>query len=162
MNSLLKEKIGIGRLSQAFRRLGVVEASRFFVQAIRLLLCGLMGVILLCLTGGIVKTFIDLHLLFSEEVEVASRRILIDILILLAVVEIFKTTFTYFTEGRVKVTYIVDTVLVVMLSEVITLWFKGGEMLPYLALALLLSALGLIRVIAIRFSPTSPERIREH
>lgn len=146
-------------ISQTMKGVGVAEISRFFVQAVRVLLCGLIGVILLGLAGGIVKTFWDLRLLFHEEVEVALRRMLIDILILLAVIEIFKTAFTYFTEGRVKVTYIVDTVLVVMLSEAITLWFKGGEMLPYLSLALILGALGLIRVVAIRFSPTSNGRM---
>ena len=48
-------------------------------------------------------------------------------MILLAVVEVFKTTVTYFSEGRVKVTFIVDTILVVMLTEIISLWFKEAD-----------------------------------
>lgn len=39
---------------------------------------------------------------------------------LLALVGVFKTTVTYFRKGRVKVTFIVATILVVMLTVVIS------------------------------------------
>ncbi|MFY9271032.1 MAG: phosphate-starvation-inducible PsiE family protein [Candidatus Manganitrophaceae bacterium] len=146
------------QMIEAMKQVGQVDLTRYFMNIMRGLLSLLIAVTLVGLTGGLIKTAIDLRLLFHEEVEVALRQILIDILILLAVVEIFRTTLTYFSEGRVKVTFIIDTVLVVMLSEVITLWFKGGELLPYFSLILLLVTLGLMRIIAIRFSPTALER----
>ena len=61
---------------------------------------------------------------------------------------------SYFSEGRVRVTFIVDTVLVVMLTEVISQWFTGGDWQKLGILALLLTTLGLVRVVAVRFSPT--------
>jgi uncharacterized membrane protein (DUF373 family) len=131
-----------------------MEASQWFVKGLKAVLSLLMGVILISLLGGVIKVAWDLHLFWSEELEVVLRRILIDALIVLAVVEVFRTVLAYFTEGRVKVTFIVDTVLVVMLTEVISLWFKGGSWETFGAIVLLLIALGGMRVIAIRYSPT--------
>jgi hypothetical protein len=49
------------------------------------------------------------------------------ILSLLTVVEVVKTTFTYCPDGRVRVTFIMDSVLVVMFTEVISRWFTSGD-----------------------------------
>ena len=108
-----------------------------------------------------IKTFLDLRLLFDNPVEVALRHVIVDTLILLAVVEVFKTTLTYFTEGRVKVTFIVDTILVVMLTEVISQWFKGGAILQLAVLGGILVTLAVIRILAVRCSPTQGDSLRE-
>jgi uncharacterized membrane protein (DUF373 family) len=55
---------------------------------------------------------------------------------------VFKTCVTYLTEGRVKVTFIVDTILVVMLTEVISQWFKDGDLIRLAALGGFYSSLG--------------------
>ena len=97
-----------------------MDLAAWWIKGIKLVLSLLILTILLALTGGVIKTLLDLTLLLHNPVEVALRQIIIDTLILLAVVEVFKTTLTYFSEGRVKVTFIVDTILVVMLTEVIS------------------------------------------
>jgi len=50
----------------------------------------LLLTILLALTDGVMKTLLDLTLLFHNPLEVALRQIVIDTLVLLAVVEVFK------------------------------------------------------------------------
>jgi len=134
-----------------------VDVTAWWIKGIKLVLSLLILTILLALTGGVVKTLIDLKLLLNNPVEVALRQIIIDTLILLAVVEVFKTTLTYFSEGRVKVTFIVDTILVVMLTEVISEWFKGVPIDQFAILGAILLALAAIRVLAVRFSPTLGE-----
>jgi len=134
-----------------------VDVTAWWIKGIKLVLSLLILTILLALTGGVVKTLIDLKLLLNNPVEVALRQIIIDTLILLAVVEVFKTTLTYFSEGRVKVTFIVDTILVVMLTEVISEWFKGVPIDQFAILGAILLALAAIRVLAVRFSPTQGE-----
>ena len=57
------------------------------------------------------------------------------------------------SEGRVRVTFIIDTVLVVMLTEVISRWFTGGEWHQFAILGGILLTLGLIRIVAVRYSP---------
>ena len=128
-----------------------------WMRGIRLVLSFLILTILLALAGGVVKTFLDLGLLLHDPVEVALRHIIVDTLLLLAVVEVFKTTLTYFSEGRVKVTFIVDTILVVMLTEVISEWFKGVHLNEFAVLGVVLLTLALIRVLAVRFSPAQGE-----
>ena len=114
--------------------------------------------LLMALTGGVLKTFWDIRLLLDHEVEIALRQVIVDTLILLAVVEVLKTTLTYFSEGRVKVTFIVDTILVVMLTEVISQWFKGGDWQALVVLGGILLTLGAVRVLAVRWSPTQTTR----
>jgi uncharacterized membrane protein (DUF373 family) len=130
-----------------------MDVPQLSVKGLKGVLSLLMGIILLALLGGVAKTAWDLHLFWAEALEVALRRIIIDTLILLAVVEVFRTLLAYLIEGRVKVTFIVDTVLVVMLTEVISLWFKGGTWERFGSIVLLILALGILRVIAVRYSP---------
>jgi uncharacterized membrane protein (DUF373 family) len=129
------------------------DFTRIWMRGIRLVLSLLILTILIALTGGVGKTFLDTRLLLHSPVEVALRQIIVDTLLLLALVEVFKTTVTYFSEGRVKVTFIVDTILVVMLTEVISQWFKGGDLTQLGVLGVILLALGAMRVLAVRCSP---------
>jgi uncharacterized membrane protein (DUF373 family) len=131
-----------------------IDMTAWWTKSIKFVLSFLILTILLALTGGVIKTLLDLKLLLHNPVEVALRQIIIDTLILLAVVEVFKTTLTYFSEGRVKVTFIVDTILVVMLTEVISEWFKVVHVEQFAILGVILLALAAIRVLAVRFSPT--------
>jgi len=135
--------------------------TNFWVKGVKLVLSLLILTILLALAGGVLRTFMDLRLLWDNPVEVALRHVIVDTLILLAVVEVFKTTLTYFTEGRVKVTFIVDTILVVMLTEVISQWFKGGNLPQLAVLGGILVTLAVIRVLAVRCSPTQGDSLRE-
>lgn len=135
--------------------MGFQGMARLYNRAFRGLLSLLVGSILLCFFAGIIKTLLDFRLLLSHSLESAFHSLLIDFLLLLAAVEIHKTTVTYLARGRVKVTYIIDTVLIVMLSEVITLWFKGAPPIQCMMLALILFTLVIVRVITIRLSPAS-------
>ena len=148
-------------LAQTLEEAAVVDLTKFWMRGVKLVLSLLILTILAALAGGVVKTFLDLKLLLSHPVEVALRQVLIDTLILLAVVEVFKTTLTYFSEGRVKVTFIVDTILVVMLTEVIAQWFKGGSLIHLAVLGGILLTLGAMRVLAVRFSPVHGDVCRE-
>lgn len=131
-----------------------LDPTRLFVKAIKAVLSLLLGLILLTLLVGIVAIGAELQHVATDSVDHVLQRVLIGILMLLAVVEVFRTTLAYLTEGRVKVTFIVDTILVVMLTEVIVLWLKGGAWQPFLVLLTVIMALGGVRILAIRFSPT--------
>ena len=133
------------------------DPTAAWMRGIKLVLSLLILTILLALAGGVAKTFLDLGMLLHHPLEVALRHIIVDTLLLLAVVEVFKTTLTYFSEGRVKVTFIVDTILVVMLTEVISEWFKGVRLNEFAVLGAILLTLALIRVLAVRFSPAHGE-----
>jgi uncharacterized membrane protein (DUF373 family) len=130
------------------------DFTRVWEAGTRFILSLLTLTILIGLAGGVVKTFLDLRLLLSTDLEIALRHIIVDALTLLAVVEVLRTTLTYCSDGRVRVTFIVDTVLVVMLTEVISRWFTGGEWHQFAILGGIVITLGLMRIVAIRYSPT--------
>ena len=129
------------------------NVTRYLVKGMKLILNLLIVTILATLLVGVVKAFVDLWSIFHVPVEQVLRQAIVSSLLLLAVVEVFKTCLTYLTEGRVKVTYIVDTILVVMLTEVISQWFKDGDLIRLAALGGILIVLGGMRILAVRWSP---------
>lgn len=137
-----------------WRRLSRLDLLEIWNRCMKGVLSLVMVTLLIALTGGALKTLWELRLLIDHSAEVVLRQVIVNTLMLLALVEVFKTTVTYFREGRVKVTFIVDTILVVMLTEVISQWFKGGDWQPLTALLGILVILSVVRVMAVRWSPT--------
>ncbi len=135
---------------------GSSELTLLWEKGTQVVLSLLIVTILVGLAGGVMKTFIGLRLLLTADIDLGLRHLIVNTLMLLAVVEVLKTTLAYFSEGRVRVTFIVDTVLVVMLTEVISQWFTGGDWQRLGILAIILMTLGVIRVLAVRFSPAQP------
>ena len=144
---------GVTALGKTF----AIDMSQFWLQGVKVILSLLIVTILTALAGGVLMTFVGLELLFSQPLEIVLRQVIINTLILLAIVEVLKTTLTYFSEGRVKVTFIVDTILVVMLTEVISQWFKEAHLMQWGILGGIILTLALTRVVAVQWSPTKTE-----
>lgn len=99
----------------------------------------------------------DLQLVWRLGANKGFRQILVDALTILAFVEVFRTAMAYFVEGRVKVTYIIDTVLVTVLTEVLAFWFRDMDTFPITMVIALVLSLTLARILAIHFSPNRTE-----
>jgi len=128
-------------------------AFKIFEGAGRLTVSLLIIVILITITWAVFRVLADLGNTFNQSITDALKVVMTDSLTILALLEVFRTTLTYFFEGRVKVTYIIDTVLVVILTEVMAFWFKDIKYYKILlAIALVLSLI-VARILAIRFSP---------
>lgn len=113
----------------------------------------LIFVIFLSIAGGLIKTVIDLKGLLAQSVEAASRQVLINILIIFALIEVLRTALSYLSDRRVRVTFIIDTVLIVMLNEIMSFWFKGGNINSFIILMTSIIVLIGARIVAIRYSP---------
>ncbi len=133
------------------------DLTHVWMKGIKVVLSLLIVTILLGLAGGVFRIFLNLQTLFSHPIEQAMRHLIVDTLMILAIVEVFKTTLTYFSEGRVKVTFIVDTILVVMLTEIISKWFSEAPTSQWMTLGGILLVLGIIRIVAVQWSPTKSE-----
>ncbi len=130
-----------------------LKLTKFFEASARAILSLLIVAILLGILGGVIYTFYDMrHVLDLEFLDVL-RRVLIDVLTILAMVEVLRTALAYFTEGRVKVTYIIDTVIVSVLTEVMAFWYKEMEWQEVAMVIALVLSLAMVRIIAVRFSP---------
>ena len=137
------------------------DLTQFWMKGIKAVLSLLIMTILAGLAGGVLRVFMNLEALFTEPLEQVFRQLIVDTLIILAIVEVFKTTVTYFSEGRVKVTFIVDTILVVMLTEVISKWFSEAPPEQWVTLGGILVVLAIIRVVAVQWSPTRAEPLTD-
>lgn len=146
-----REREGVVR--QALVRMLAFDPSQLWNRLTRLSLSLLIVTIQIAFICGVGRTLLDIPLMFQSALEVGLRQVIVDALILLAVVEVLKTTLTYFSAGRVKVTFIVDTILVVMLTEVISEWFQGADPFRFAMLGGILLVLAVTRVVAVRFSP---------
>lgn len=135
-----------------------LNVSRFFEMSARVVLSFLIVAILITILAGIGCTFYDLRLIFQQSYHSAFKTIIVDMLTVLAIVEVLRTALAYFSEGRVKVTYIIDTVIVTILTEVMAFWYKEMEWQEVGMIILLVLSLACIRIIAVRFSP---RRVRE-
>jgi uncharacterized membrane protein (DUF373 family) len=130
-----------------------LRLTRFFEMSARALLSLLVTAILLAILGGVVYTFYDLRLMLRLDFLSALKTIMVDLLTVLALVEVLRTALAYFSEGRVKVTYIIDTVIVTVLTEVMAFWYKEMEWQEVAMVISLVLSLALVRIIAVRFSP---------
>lgn len=135
-----------------------LKLSRFFEVSARALLCLLIIAILLAILAGVIYTFYDIRLIFQTDFHGAFKAIMVDMLTVLAIVEVLRTALAYFSEGRVKVTYIIDTVMVTVLTEVMAFWYREMKWEKVTMVIALVLSLALVRIIAVRFSP---RRLRE-
>jgi uncharacterized membrane protein (DUF373 family) len=129
-----------------------------FDRGIQILLCFLLLAVLGGIAIGVIRIFMDLFrvsgiILSETELPLGFKGMLIDTLGVLAMVEVYRTAMTYFLEGRVKVTYIIDTVLVATLTEMLAFWYKEVQESRMAVLLALVVVLMLLRILAIRFSP---------
>ena len=130
-----------------------LKLTKFFEISARALLTLLIVAIQLAILAGIIRTFYDMRLLVRTDFLAATRAVLVDILTVLALVEVLRTALAYFSEGRVKVTYIIDTVIVTVLTEVMAFWYKKPEWDEIAMVIALVLSLAFVRIIAVRFSP---------
>lgn len=135
----------------------VYWANYLFDKGQVLLLMVLLLGILIALGGSAIHTLIDAVTTLTHFADGAIKeqipKLLSDVLVTMALIEVFHTAQAYLREGRVRVSYIIDTVLVAVLSEVIAFWhidFTREKMTMLLALVVTLM---FVRIMAIRFSP---------
>jgi len=132
-------------------------ANNTFEVAVRIILSVLIIVLLAAMFLMVLKTAFMLDDYQGSSVHEITNIMIVNALLILAVLEVFRTTLTYFSEGRVKVTYIIDTVIVVVLTEVMVFWFKNIEYQRLIMVIALVLALVAARIMTIRFSPAKEE-----
>lgn len=121
------------------------------------ILTGLL-IIVLCawmLVGGIamVRALGDT---FDGSWAAAAEHTIINSLVLLALLEVIRTLQAYLKLGRVRVTFILDTALVVLIGELMGLWFREYAPEKVLLGLGVIVTLVVLRIVTVKFSPESP------
>lgn len=120
------------------------------------ILTGLLIVVLCAwmLVGGI-NMVLALGNAFGSGWASAAEHMIINALILLALLEVIRTLQAYLKLGRVRVTFILDTALVVLISELMGLWFREYAPEKVLLGLGVIVTLVVLRIVTAKFSPES-------
>lgn len=137
------------------------NSSVWIATIIRIVLNVLLLIIVGALIIGVIKAGADLVRSIHEPLHQILQTILLDTVFILALTELTLTLLGYLKDGRVHVRYIIDTVLVIMLNELVTLWFAGATLDKVIGLSLIITVLGGMRFAAIRFAPEHIKRTEE-
>ena len=74
-------------------------------------------------------------------------------LLLLALLEVIRTLQAYLVLGRVRVTFIIDTALVMLIGELMGLWFREYAPQKVLLSLAVITTLAALRILTARYSP---------
>jgi uncharacterized membrane protein (DUF373 family) len=131
------------------------DAITFFNQVMDCFFKLLIFFVVLVLTVGLARLFWEVwHIMAVSELKEAFGFTVTNMLTFFIILELFKSLVDYFREHRLKLTFIVDATLVFILREVmIGLYQHQAVALQIAALALLALVLGIVRTLAIIYSP---------
>lgn len=132
-----------------------LKLTVFFSTFIRIALNALLILICIALLVGIYKSGIDLYRSLNKPLETILQTMLLDTVFIVALVEIAITVLGYLKDGRVHVRYIVDTILIIMLNEIVTLWFSHPKLQDMIGISIIVLTLAAIRVSVTKFAPSN-------
>lgn len=147
---LVQEAVARGRdASEAWLNL----AGRIYPALVRTLTGATILVLCLWMLSGAINMLRDLHRALAGNWATIAEHTIVNSLIQLALLEVIRTLQAYLQLGRVRVTFILDTALVVLIGELMGLWFR--EYAPEkVALGIgVILVLVILRIVTARFSP---------
>ncbi|MEJ2691739.1 MAG: phosphate-starvation-inducible PsiE family protein [Candidatus Thiodiazotropha sp.] len=140
---------------QASREQPLLNPSLFNLIT-RYLVSGLILALGLWIVGGIYHLAHQLILAVESDWGDHAEKMIIDAVILLAILELIRTLQSYLALGRVKVTLILDAALVVLIGELISLWYRAYTTREVLLSLGVIVILTLLRIVTVKYSPEIP------
>jgi uncharacterized membrane protein (DUF373 family) len=139
--------------SQNPQFLAFILSPNFYGLMVRVLIGLLMMGLSLWLLTGLFSLMEHLWLAVTGEWGHEAEKIIIDVVIILAILELVRTLQSYLELGRVKVTLILDAALVVLIGELISLWYRDYTATEVILSMGVITMLTLLRIITVKFSP---------
>jgi uncharacterized membrane protein (DUF373 family) len=113
--------------------------------------------IILALLLGVARIFLDLRGVYrSATIDEGFNLLVTNILSMFIVIELLRSILDYFEIHRLRITFIIDGALVFILREImIGIYQHRMEAFEIFSLSVLLLVIGIIRTLAIVYSPKS-------
>ena len=132
----------------------MIDHAGFFKKVTDSIVIIILYILLLALIAGMLRILLDIRIISVDSLEGGFRQIVNSVLSLFIVIEFFKTFADYSKHERIKLTYITDaTILIVMREITVGLYSQSFGYQMIIALSVLMLVLGLLRVLAVRYSP---------
>jgi len=116
-----------------------------------------MIAIYLWMAYGFINLLVNLYYAYPDNWSHGAEKMIKDTVIILASLELIRVFQAYLLMGRVKVTFILDVALVVLIGELISLWYKEYSMNEVFMSVFVVSVLVGLRIITTRYSPDCGE-----
>ena len=130
-----------------------VFTDTVYPSLVRVLTGALIVVLGLWMGAGIVQMLLGLRNIFTQSWTGIAEHTIVSALIMLALLEVIRTLQSYLTLGRVRVTFILDTALVVLIGELMGLWFREYAPEKVLLGLGVIVTLVVLRIVTARYSP---------
>lgn len=137
----------------------MISHDKIFDTVIRSVTYSILYILLIALIVGVLKIFVSIALIIFEVFEgnfihIDFIAVVVSVLTVFVLIDLFKTFVDYREHERIRLTYITDaTILLVMREIAAEIYAHEIEYEFILSLSALLLALGVIRVIAAKYSP---------
>lgn len=132
----------------------MIDHPKIFKKITDSLITIVLYVLLLALIAGTLRILLDIRTVAIDSLDGGFSKIVINVLTLFIVIEFFKTFADYSKLERIKLTDITDvTILITMREVTVGLYSKSFGYETIFALSALLLVLGVIRVLAVKYSP---------
>ncbi len=132
----------------------MIDHQKFFKKITDYIVTTILYVLLLVLIAGMLRILLDIPAVAIDSLEGGFTKIVTNVLTLFIVIEFFKTFADYSRYERIKLTDITDvTILIAMREVTVGLYSRSFGFEMIFALSALLFVLGVIRVLAVRYSP---------
>lgn len=133
----------------------MIDHTQVFRKITYLATTFILYVLVIALILGMIKILLDLRFIIDDSLENGFRRIVSSVLSIFIVIDLFKTFVDFHEHERIKLTYVTDAAILVLLREItIGIYSQEFSYEFILCLSFLLLVLGLIRVMAIMYSPS--------
>lgn len=153
------EKISLNKTAEKIipRHTTFILNNEWHSKIIGVLVGALMLSIYLWIIGGITNLLRDLLSFAISDWTHGAETMIKDVVIMLAAFELIRTLQSYLAVGRVKVTFILDAALVVLIGELISLWYGEYTTSQVIVNISVISVLTLLRIITTKYSPDYSE-----
>jgi len=132
----------------------MIDHPKIFKKITDSIITIVLYVLLLALIAGMLRILLDVRTVAIDSLDGGFNKIVTNVLTLFIVIEFFKTFADYSKIERIKLTDITDvTILITMREVTVGLYSKSIGYETIFALSALLLVLGVIRVLAVKYSP---------
>ena len=132
----------------------MIDHPKMFKKITDSIVTIVLYILLLALIAGTLRILLDIRTVAIDSFDGGFNKIVTNVLTLFIVIEFFKTFADYSRHERIKLTDITDvTILIAMREVTLGLYSKSFTYEMLFAISVLLLVLGVIRVLAVRYSP---------
>jgi uncharacterized membrane protein (DUF373 family) len=131
----------------------VFFSDSVYPALVRILAGLLIVTVCLWMLAGVALTLWGLGDLFAGGWTAIAEHMIVNVLIMLALLEVIRTLQAYLELGRVRVTFILDTALVVLIGELMGIWFREHVPEKVLLGVGVIVVLVALRIVTAKFSP---------